>query len=66
VFKNFDWKDAIERVVWTAIQVGGALLIVQLTSGAVDWEVLGIAVAIAVLKVVVAFNVGDKSQGSIP
>lgn len=66
MFKNFDWKDAIERVVWTAIQVGGALLIVQLTSGAVDWEVLGIAVAIAVLKVVVAFNVGDKSQGSIP
>lgn len=60
------WKDALERVVWTAVQVGAGVLIDQLTSGEIGWRAIGYAVAIAVLKVVVGLNVGDKTKASVP
>jgi len=57
-------KDFIERVGWTAIQVGlGALLAYLETGDAWSWRTAANAVGLAVLKVLVAQNVGTRGSG---
>jgi len=56
-------KDLIERTVWTAAQAGLAVLAVN----AADWEnewAIAIAAGLAVLKGIVARQVGDSNSAS--
>lgn len=61
-------KDFVERVGWTAIQSGAAAAIVALTSPDLTWQdglkMVGIATAVAVLKVLAAQNVGATNDGA--
>lgn len=58
-------RDFVERVVWTAIQGAAAA---ALATGFDDWnltaKVAGIAAIVSALKVVVAQNVGTRSDGA--
>lgn len=62
-----NWRDFIERVGWTAIQALSAAGLVVLTSEGISWQeglkFVGVAVGIAVAKVVVAQQVGDSGTG---
>jgi hypothetical protein len=62
--------DFIERVGWTAIQAGAAAAITALTTDAITWatglKIVGIAAAIAALKVIVAQNAGSSDLGALP
>lgn len=62
------WKDLLERTVWTAIQAGAAVLILELSSDTIEWghalAATGIAALIAALKVVAAQNVGEHQDGA--
>lgn len=60
------YSKALERIVWTAIQAGAGVGIDQLTSGTISWRAIGYAIGLAALKVVVALNVGDRDEPSIP
>lgn len=59
--------DFVERVGWTAIQAAAGSTIVVLTTPDMTWEngakVVGIAAAIAGLKVIAAQRVGDSGMG---
>lgn len=59
------WKDFLERVGWTGIQVGGGALLAYLQSGDPwSWRTAGYAVGLAVLKVAIAQRVGDNNDGA--
>lgn len=62
------WLDFADRVGWTAIQTAAAAGIVALTDSTTGWETglkfVGIATAIAVLKVIAAQNSGSDSLGA--
>lgn len=62
-----NWRDFVERVGWTAIQALSAAGLIVLTSDGISWQeglkFVGVAVAIAVAKVVVAQQVGDSGTG---
>lgn len=60
---GYTW-DAIERIVWTLIEVSAGAVLDVLTTGDVTWRAIGYAVLIAVLKVIVARNVGDKDSAA--
>lgn len=61
------WKDFVERVSWTAIQAAGAAGITALSSPDLTWDTglkfVGIAAALAVLKVLAAQQVGSTGNG---
>lgn len=61
-------RDFIERVGWTAIQAGAAAAITALSSPDLTWvtglKFVGTAALLAVLKVLVAQNVGDSPDGA--
>lgn len=58
-------KDFIERVGWTALQVGGGALLAYLQSGDPwSWRTAAYAVGLAMLKVAVAQRVGDTRDGA--
>ncbi len=60
-------KDFIERVGWTAIQAGAGAAIVALTSSDLSWEdgakMVGVAAALAGLKVFAAQQFGTRGSG---
>ena len=57
-------KDFIERTGWTALQVGGGALLAYIQTGqAWSWRTAAYAVGLAVLKVLVAQNVGTRGSG---
>jgi hypothetical protein len=62
------WKDLIERVGWTGVQAGAAAGITALTTSDLTWgtglKFVGIAVALAVLKVITAQQVGSSGDGA--
>lgn len=62
------WLDFAERVVWTAIQAAAASAIVVLTTDDMTWQdglkIVGIAAALAALKVIVAQRVGEGDDGA--
>lgn len=64
---NINWKDFIERVGWTAIQATAGAALVVLTTDNIIWgdaiKFVGVAVAVAVVKVVIAQQAGDTSTG---
>lgn len=61
------FKDFVERVGWTAIQAASAAVLTALSSPDLTWETgfkfVATATAVAVLKVVVAQQVGDRGSG---
>lgn len=61
--------DFLERVVWTAIQAAAGSALVVLTDGHMTWgagaKVIGIAAAIAALKVVIAQRMSPSGLGDI-
>jgi hypothetical protein len=60
------YLDALERVVWTALQVLAAEVIVLRE---VSWEVVGTAALIALCKAVIAVNLpwtAEDSASSLP
>ncbi len=64
------WLDLLDRAGWTAIQAAAAAGITFLTNGAeFSWQALftfvGIATAVAVLKVVIGQNTGSGGDGSL-
>jgi hypothetical protein len=60
-------RDAIERVAWTAVQVAaGAALSELTTDDAWTWYTLAYAVAIAVLKVLAAHQIGGATARALP
>lgn len=62
--------DFFERVGWTAAQAAAAAAITALTTSAITWsaglKIVGIAAALAALKVIVAQNMGKSPSGSLP
>ncbi len=62
------WLDLIDRVGWTAIQSSAGALLIVLTEAGVTWEsgakVVAVATVIAVLKVVIAQQVGRDDLGA--
>lgn len=62
------WLDFIDRVGWTAIQAAAGAAIVVLTSDGVSWaeggKMVGVAAAVAVLKVLAAQRLGDDDLGA--
>lgn len=54
--------DFLERVGWTAVQAGAAVLIVS-GFDAEAWKVAATAAGLAALKVLVAQRVGDSGMG---
>lgn len=64
------WLDLLDRAGWTAIQAAAAAGIVYLTSGEdIGWQealtFIGVATAVAVLKVLVGQNTGADDTGSL-
>lgn len=61
------WTDAVERVVWTAVEAAAGALLDVMLSGQVTWRAAAYAVGIAVLKVLAAKGFGDsQSAAAIP
>jgi hypothetical protein len=62
------WLDFLDRVGWTAIQAACGAIVVVLTSNGVSWEegakMVGVAVAIAVVKVIASQNAGSNDLGA--
>jgi hypothetical protein len=62
------WLDFLDRVGWTAIQAACGAIVVVLTSNGVSWEegakMVGVAVAIAVVKVIAAQRAGTNDLGA--
>jgi hypothetical protein len=62
------WLDFLDRVGWTAIQAACGATVVVLTSDGVNWEegakMVGVAAAVATLKVVAAQRAGKTDLGS--
>lgn len=63
------WLDFLDRVGWTAVQTGAAATFVVLTSDGMTWEAglksVGIAVGIAVVKVITGQHVGGDETGAV-
>ncbi len=64
------WLDMLDRAGWTALQAAAAAGVTFLTNGAdFSWQALftfvGIATAVAVLKVVIGQNTGSGGDGSL-
>lgn len=63
------WLDLLDRVGWTAVQAAAATGITVLSGATLGWRAalttVGVATAIAVLKVVVGQNTGTDSTGSL-
>lgn len=67
------WRDALERIVNTAWQAVGGILLTYLESGAdplhMDWptvlKMAGNAAALAVLKSLVAKKIGNSDSASL-
>ena len=58
------YLDLLERVVWTFVQAAAASIIVSQGFGAEVWKVAAVAGGLAVVKCVVAFQVGDKQSAA--
>jgi hypothetical protein len=63
------WLDLLDRAGWTAIQAAAAAILTFTTTGLVfTWpaflQFVGIATAIAVVKVVISQNVGSNELGA--
>ena len=58
-----NWRDLVERVGWTALQAAAGVVLDKLVSGEVSWRAILYAACIAVLKVVVAQQVGTRGSG---
>jgi hypothetical protein len=67
---SFNYKDFLERVLWTFAQAFLGFLIAQNILDEVDWKrlLVGAAVAggIAAAKVILAQNTGATNQGALP
>jgi hypothetical protein len=67
---RFNYRDFLERVLWTFAQAFLGFLVAQNFVGDIAWRevLIGAAVAggIAAAKVVLAQNTGDTDQGAIP
>lgn len=59
-------RDAIERVLWTLAQAAAGAALDVMVSGEVTWRAVGYAVLIAVLKVIVAGQIGNKNSAALP
>ncbi len=63
------WLDLLDRVGWTALQAAAATGITVLSGATLGWRAalttIGVATAIAVLKVVVGQNTGTDNTGSL-
>lgn len=53
-----------ERCLWTFIQAAGAVILVQQSFGAEVWKIAAVAGGLAVVKCVVAFQVGDRDSAA--
>jgi hypothetical protein len=60
---RINYRDLFERVGWTAIQAVSGALLDLLISGDVTLRAAGYAAGVALLKVVVAQQVGDRATG---
>lgn len=58
------YLQLLERSVWTFIQAAGAVILVQQSFGAEVWKIAAVAGGLAVVKCVVAFQVGDKDSAA--
>ena len=58
------YLDLLERVVWTFVQAAAASIIVSQGFGVEVWKVAAVAGGLAVVKCVVAFQVGDKQSAA--
>lgn len=62
------WLDFLDRVGWTSVQAAAGAVIVILTENNLGWEAglkfVGVAVAVAVCKVVIAQRVGNDELGA--
>ena len=59
------YLDLLERAVWTFVQAAGASIIVSQGFGADVWKVAAVAGGLAVVKCLVAFQVGDKNSAAL-
>lgn len=63
------WLDFLDRVGWTAVQALAAAIIVVLTESDLGWEAgakfVGVAVVVAIAKVLVGQNTGSDDSGSL-
>jgi hypothetical protein len=63
------WLDLLDRAGWTAVQAAAATGITVLSGATLGWRAalttIGVATAIAVLKVVVGQNTGTDNTGSL-
>ncbi len=64
------WLDLLDRAGWTALQAAAAAGVTFLSNGVVfSWQALftfvGIATAVAVLKVLIGQNTGSGDDGSL-
>ena len=57
-------RDALERILWTAIQAGLAVVAVD-QLGLPAWAVLPVAVALAAAKTFVASRIGDRESAAM-
>lgn len=64
---KINWRDFAERVGWTAIYALASAGFVVLTTDNIIWgdalKFVGISVALAVFKVVIAQRAGDTTTG---
>lgn len=64
---SINWRDFLERVGWTAIQATAGATLVVLTTDNIIWgdalKFVGVTVGIAVFKVILAQQTGDRGSG---
>jgi lysylphosphatidylglycerol synthetase-like protein (DUF2156 family) len=62
------WRDVGERLIWTAVQAGVAVLVVQVgeagTLSALDWwsalDIAGAAAVLALAKGIAVYRIGER------
>lgn len=63
------WLDLVDRVGWTAIQAAAGALVAYLATDSIGWEeglvFVGVAVAVAICKVVIGQSTGADNTGSL-
>lgn len=57
-------RDALERILWTAVEAGLAIVAVD-QLGLPAWAVLPCAVALAAAKTFVASRIGDRGSAAM-
>jgi hypothetical protein len=62
--KKIFYFDLIERVLWTFAQAAAGAGIDLLASGEITWRAVAYAGLAAVLKALVAVNIGDKDSAA--